>query len=1094
MKQKLRLGSYYALTKHKLKQFKIRYISLLAALTIMCLYARAQRPEPSGPALSGIVTDTTGTAIRGATITIRGTNTKAITERNGRFSIHAPKGSGTLVVSYLGHQTINEPFDGRAGEFRFVLIPTENMLEEVEVSTGYQTIPKERATGSFDFIDNKLFNRMPGRDIVSRLEGIAVGVDFVKQTNSFQYYSARAAPIGQMSIRGISTLYSAKQPLVVVDNFAYDGNIHDLNPNDVESVTLLKDAAASSIWGARAGNGVIVVKTKKGKLDQPLRVSLNSNVAAVEKPDLFYLPDLTPSEHIDVELDLFDRGHYDSRINNTSTFPWMTPVLEILASQREGKISDAEAKARIDQLRTHDVRNDFLRYVYRTQINQQYALNISGGSTKHSFRAAAGYDAEMSRIQVGGLKRFTVKMDHMFQPIDRLQVRASVFYVQNRVSDVGDAFYPEYNRYRVETGYQYARLVDDAGNPAVAEWGRRSSYLDTLAGGRLLDWKYRPLDELQHSRYSGKGSNVVFNIETDYTLIPSLKASVQYRYERGEQNNFKYYDQESFFTRNQINTFTHLEGGELVRAIPLGGLMIDFSNYTYANQLRTQLDFNKSFALHSISAIAGWEVRDRVSSENGATKYGYDEELLTYKPVDFQNFYRYFHGGSGIIPDYVQLRGYQNRYLSYFFNAAYSFAQHATFSVSARKDASNIFGANKNQAGTPLWSVGGSWNIHKADFYNLDWLPQLKLRTTFGYSGNMYSSISAFPTISYASSVNSVTKQGYASIGTPPNPDLGWEKSEIWNIGLDFATKQRRIHGSLEYYRRTSTDVIAQGPIDPTTGFLNLRYNSANLLSKGIDLSIGASPVKTSAFEWNTTANIAYSRSVVTDYLFKMNRSRDYVPNATSTNPLEGKDVNAVFAYRWGGLDAETGAPLGIIDGEKTDNYTQIVNAPVESAAFMGSSLPLYFGSWRNAITYRNISLSFNMLFRLKYYFRRESLNYYNLVNYRVGHPDFQNRWQRPGDELHTQVPAFIYPVNSNRDEFYNYSEINVGRADHIRLQDISLSYSLTTKTMLRRIRLYATAQNLGVIWRANNWNLEPDTGSGTPLPLVTTFGFSADF
>src|SRR5690606_20145300 len=246
MKQKLHLGECYALTKHKLKHHYIRYISLLAVLTSMCLYARAQRPEPSGSVLSGI-------------------------------------------------DTISTTRDTIA-------------IEEVEINTGYQRIPKERATGSFIRVDNQLLNRRASTTLIERLDGIAPGLQSDNRTGN-----------QRLNMRGLSSFRGAGgSPLIVVDNFPYEGDLDNINPNDVESVTLLKDAAAASIWGSRAGNGVIVITMKKPSRDRGFRLSASTNTTISAKPDFFYEPQMSASDFIDVEMMLFEKGHYDGHLNGAN--------------------------------------------------------------------------------------------------------------------------------------------------------------------------------------------------------------------------------------------------------------------------------------------------------------------------------------------------------------------------------------------------------------------------------------------------------------------------------------------------------------------------------------------------------------------------------------------------------------------------------------------------------------------------------------------------------------------------------------------------------------------------------------------------------
>src|SRR5690606_14880483 len=280
-------------------------------------------------------------------------------------------------------------------------------LEEVQVSTGYQRIPKERATGSFVHIDKKLLNRKVGTNVLDRLDGITSGLIFNSSSTSDEL----------ISIRGRSTLLGreAAMPLIVVDNFPYEGNIENINPNNIESITVLKDAAAASIWGARSGNGVIVITTKQGRRNSPLSIEFNANTTIGQKPDLLSLRTaLTASDYIDVETELFRKGYYDSDLSNTNSWPAITPVVELLDRHRKGEVDSSALSAYLTGLRQLDVRNDYLAHVYRKSIKQQYALGIRGGTPRNAYSFSLGYDNNDDFIFRNGYKRITLNANNTY--------------------------------------------------------------------------------------------------------------------------------------------------------------------------------------------------------------------------------------------------------------------------------------------------------------------------------------------------------------------------------------------------------------------------------------------------------------------------------------------------------------------------------------------------------------------------------------------------------------------------------------------------------------------------------------------------------
>jgi TonB-dependent SusC/RagA subfamily outer membrane receptor len=347
--------------------FKTIKIIVMAALCLN-LSLKAQRPDqPKPPQTVTTITGKVISAYNGGPLgsaTVKTASQTVITDNGGEFHLSLNKGKHILTVSYLTHTIkklnitvpLKEPLV-------IALEPQDQQLKEIEVvSTGYQNIPKERATGSFEVIDNGLFNRSTGSDVFSRLDGVSTGTLFLKNNSTL-----RRTPYQGLVIRGKSGLNGDQPPLIVLDNFPYDGDPNNINPNDVQSITLLKDAAAASIWGTRAGNGVIVITTKKGRFNEPFELSFNTNFSFTAKPDLGYLKSIGSSDYIDVEKMLFRNGFYDRALNPKFPFKALSPVVEILAGQKAGTVSAAEADAQINAMRDQDVRNDFLKYIYRNE-------------------------------------------------------------------------------------------------------------------------------------------------------------------------------------------------------------------------------------------------------------------------------------------------------------------------------------------------------------------------------------------------------------------------------------------------------------------------------------------------------------------------------------------------------------------------------------------------------------------------------------------------------------------------------------------------------------------------------------------------------
>jgi len=1028
--------------------------------------------------------------IFGVTIRVEGTNRGTISDESGNFTLQINQEDKVLIFTCIGKKKQFININNRL-EINIQMEDDISALQEVQVvSTGYQIVAKERATGSFEKIDNNLFNRTTGTTIFSRLDGVTAGLLFDKHASS-------TPGLESLTIRGLSTLNANKTPLVVLDNFPYEGDVNNINPNDVESITILKDAAAASIWGVRAGNGVIVITTKKGSYDKPLQVSFNANLTVANKPDLFYIPQMKSSDYIDVEKYLFSKGNYDASLSDTYSWPLLSPVVEILAkTQGPGAtLTQAQADAQINALRNYDVRNDYLKYVYRKAINQQYAFNFSGGSNILSYFASAGYDKDLGdRVNIQN-DRITLKSNFVFKPIRNLDIELGTIFTQtNYQLPVGSSAL-NYS----PTDIPYTRLADNNGNPLVVGKDYSTVLTQNPGDSRLLDWTYKPLAELYTNKGTIKGYDLLLNLGAKYTISKVFNVDVKYQYGKIMSDQENVYSQNSYDMRNLINMFTQSVGSQVIRPIPLGG-MLDISNSnTTTNSLRGQLNANKTWGTkHQLAAIAGVEVRENNSLSNTNRTYGYNSDLLTYQNVDFTSSYTSpLLPGLGYmgIPNTMDLENIINRYTSIYSNAAYTYNSRYTLSVSARKDASNLFGVKSNLKGVPLWSTGGSWYISQEPFYKLDILPYLKLRVTYGYNGNASNNLSALSIIKYGN-LAPYTNLTTASIQNPANDELRWEKVGIMNLGLDFGFKNNRLSGSIEFYDKNAKDLLGATPIGLSTGFTYSTVNCANMEGKGTDLTLHSRNL-TGTIKWNTDFILSYYKNKVTHYTpVNIPSASNYLIAGYAITPIEGQPVYAIFSYKWAGLDPATGAPMGYLNGKVSEDYNALTNVSVSDLQFHGSAVPLYYGSLRNTFSWKNISLSANIVYKFDYYFRRTGINYTNLFgNNAIGNADYAIRWQKPGDEKITNVPAMIYPANGVQDNFYTYSSALISKGDHIRLQDITVSYELDKPSRyFKNIKIYGNVSNIGIIWRANKQGIDPDYISGYPTPLTLALGLSANF
>ena len=1046
--------------------------------------------------IKGKILNEKGEPEPGVSVSVKGTNTGVFTNEKGEFEIKGVPSSSVLEISHIGYEKTEVKVKGRSSFVlqlkRFVAALSD---VDVEFSNGYQQIPKERATGSFDFIDNKLFDREVSTDVLSRLDGIANGVYFDKRQGN------TTTPA---TIRGYSTLTSSTQPLIIVDNFEYNGDLEAINPNDVLNITVLKDAAAASIWGARAGNGVIVITTKNGQFKHPVKIEVNSNLTVAQKPYLFDNQSwMSSNDFINVEESLFNQGFYNANLSNTTSFPPISPVVSLLDSAQKGLVSQSYASNLINSYRKLDVRNDLLKYFYRDAVNQQYSVNMSGGGDKSTYYLSAGYDKDLS-TQVGGqYDRITVRSANTFVPINNLELTGEIVYSEtNSKSDntLG----------QITTGgayaniYPYAQLADDNGNPLSIVHDYSTSFVQQAQKNGFLNLQFYPLQELRN----GWNTNDIKEFDTrikagiKYTFIPGLSADVKYQYERGESNDNALQMQQSFAARNLIDEYATVSGNVFKSYnIPLGDILNTSSNIIASQSGRSQLSFNHGWKKNIVSAIAGGEIDDVVNNGSSNAIYGYNPNVGTTQPVNFISEFKLYPAGQGTIPDGIQLSGTTNRFVSMYSNASYSYDNRYTFTVSGRKDASNLFGVNTNNKWKPLWSGGFKWDISNEKFYFSHFLPRLDFRLTYGYSGNVSNGTLAIPTISYSTRGAYETNAIYANTGGAPNPNLKWEDVGMLNVAVDFSTLKEYVIGSVEFFHKNSENLIAPVPLDPTTGLgplANEYINSANVKGNGVDLALNIKFINYRDFKWTGTVNLNYYRDKVVKYLGLLTNpiASQYVGEPLSPSPQVGRLLEPVYAYRWGRLDS-AGNPQGYLQGKLSENYVGIMDDSVSRLVYKGSALPLYYGSFMNTFNWKHLSLSANISFRFAYYFKKATINYSALYNNYQMNSDFDRRWQKPGDENRTTVPSMDYPANANRDAFYANAEPNFLRGDNIRLQDIRVSYSLDVqkyKIGFSSFQIYSYISDNGLLWRLNKAHLDPDYPSGIPPSKSIAFGVKATF
>jgi TonB-linked SusC/RagA family outer membrane protein len=958
----------------------------------------------------------------------------------------------------------------------FTYLPTINVIH-----LGIQQVASKRSVGSSSTLTGSLLQQRTSPNIYERVEGFTPGL--LLTVNKFpNTYQAK-----YMSIGGRSTILSGPDPLVVVNGFPYAGRLEDLNPDDMESVTILRDASMISLWGALAANGVLVVTLKTGKFKHPTRVSFNTSVSVGSANNAFAKDMLAPSDRFFLDSSLTRMGYYNPLIG----LPGHPYVPELALRLIKHTITDAEMM----DLKRLDIRHDLNKYFYRPTLQNHFSFQLTGSKKENAYLFSLGLDQSFPELQLSKTQRLNLSFNYNIRPVEGLELSTTL----------ATTYYKEHNLAgEPEISVTYANLTDTSGAPAVQGYKYNQFFIDTAGrngngGSKLRDWRYRPLQEfrLRNDDHIYMDHRIQLGLKyNNFHFLKNLEAALYAQYEitSSKENNLK--DKNVFFANDLVNSFTQVYGSTVERPIPVGNIL-DYSLMKLNTlNLRAQLSYVHSFErATSISVLLGSDLIDTKGQYNVRRIYDYSPDRteggndLNYK----KPYQQYYSAASSVfIPYKNEGKRTQSNYFSYYANVNYQLKEKYHGSLSLRTDHSNIYGSSTNSRFKPLYSIGTAWDISAEDFYHPRIFELLKLRSSFGLSGNPPLGVSAVQTISMAG--KNENGDIFADINNPSLPSLRWETVKIYNFGVTFRSINQIVEGTLDYYYKKGTDLVGHKSMDPTTGVASILGNVASTASHNVDLMVTTRNINR-MLRWRTTFIFSY----IKDYVTKTDTSKQEAwvyCDLTRFSVVRNRPLYGIYSFRSPGLDAD-GDPVTPDNGKDYQSIT--LNPGSDSLHYWGRSTPLIFGSITNELSYKRFSLSFTFNFKLGYYYREPSVNYSNIFNGSdPGSKDFAKRWQKAGDEARTHVPAMQFPANSFRDYFYIFSDPLVKRADFIRLHNIHLSYDLE-RTALRKLHmrlanLYLNCNNAGIVWRANKSKYDPDRLQGFPEPTIITFGFRGTF
>ena len=1016
-----------------------KVVLLLMAIVLSVSHVWAQERT-----ITGKITDDKGNPIPGASIIAKGTNLGTSSATDGSFSIKVPSTAKALIISSIG-----------LGEKEIALIADNNY--EVTLSTtaadmtevvvvAYGTKKKTDLTGAVSTVKGADIENKPFTSVDKALQGAVAGLQSV---------AASGAPGAnqQIRIRGISSITASNAPLWVIDGVPVLANdlsrqtttaniLSTLNPNDIESISVLKDAASASIYGNRAANGVILVTTKKGRAGKT-------------------------KFKFDMEL-----GQSDIAYQNDNYLP--LNAADYLAITREGLVNLGASQATIDATLAsrggnNNIDHNWYDAVTQTGAQRNYNLSASGGTDKTTFYLSGGYFYQQGTVIKSSLSRYSGNIRVTNKATDKLTLNANLNggFVRQHTPLSGGAF----------------------GNPVLSSWfvlPTRSAYkpdgtLNFLTPDFRTSDLYNPVAIAGMDKRYLKELSLRGSLSAEYEIIKNLKFKSAFgadysNLEEDQYNNPLYGDGAAYASGSPLFnpgvTYNLATTGRVLEAYTR------WFNWNWANTLAYKGDILKSGDL-SYNAQVGYEANEARQYFSNLQGRGFSISPLLY--LQYPSSTATPQTASGAISEYT--------FLSYFGIADFNYQDRFIVSGSYRRDGSSRFGSNDRWGN--FWSVGASWNVDREKFMeSVEFIDQLKLRGSFGYNGNGgIGNYDWFPSYAFSASYNSIPGSIPGNVG---NLDLSWEINKPLNIGLDVSVLKSRLNVTFDWYRRLSDELLLNVPLSPTSGFASQTQNIGEMENKGVELTIIATPVRKKDFTWTVNFNFA--------------RNKNKVLTLPGGNPIigtfiikEGLDVQSFYTRVYAGVDPQNGDPLWYLDSTRTT--TTNVYSSAQRVPY-GSASPKFFGGFTNTISFKGFTVEAQFNYQFGNLVQDAWASYYLGAGFNAAFNKINrvlDRWQKPGDV--TDIPKYIEGGNKS---FHSFSSIYLNEGDFIRLRNLQVGYdvprSFLSKVKLESAFFYVRGINLWTWVGDKNLGWDPEQGvtSQTNLdvliPKTVTIGVNLGF
>lgn len=1103
-------------------KLRLRYLlMLLLAFTIHFSYA--QEKLIYGSVLSSV----DGLPLLGVSVIIKGTNQGAQTDFDGKYSIKASSGQ-VLIFSYLGFKTV-EKVVANQDVINVNLTEDVSSLDEV-VITGYQKIDRKLFTGSAATlkIDDVKLDGIA--DVSRSLQGQVAGVEIQNVSGTFG-----TAPV--VRIRGNASINGTNKPLWVIDGIILEdavelsnddissGNLDTIlssstagiNPEDVETFQILKDASATALYGARALNGVIVITTKRGKVGKP-SISYTSSLTSRAKPTYNQFNFLSSGDEIAVYQELFEKGWIDiARANTAANHGVFSDMFNrITNGQLEWGPGGSPNYAYLQ--RFANANTDWFDVLFKDAFIRTNSLSISAGTDTSRYRASMSSIVDEGQTIADDVKNYTANLNADFDLSKKftLGFKLTANVRDQRIAASEDrelnALTGVYERNFDINPFNYALFTSRSITP-FDENGDRQFFRRSYAPFNILH-------EIDHNFVDLSLMDLTFSTNFKWEVANGLnfttvmqgrwyKSNAVQTIHENSNNAEAYRADNPLIVNDNIFLFDDPDTPELqpYSVLPNGGFRNTTDNSLTSYYMRNQFDYSHTFKdKHTVSALLAQEIRssDRLQERNEGWGYLFDKGGLVLTDPNFIRFL----DGRGL--EYFEVEETRQRGWGVFSNLAYSYDSRYIINGTFTYTGDNRTGDSRTSRYLPTWNISGAWNMHNEKFLdNVDVLNLLKLKATYGLSGSNPFDASAGLIVFGDEPLRPQASEREVAllIDQLENGELTFEKLFEWNIGIESAFFNNKLGLELEYYKRTSQDLIGFIETNGVGGQGTKLGNVGDMDRTGFELTLRTVNFETSNFRWSSNFNFSHSKSEITSW-----QSQDRIGDAISRTGanIEGFPTGALFSVPFAGLDSngvptffgEDGNIIQDLNLQERQNITDFL-------VFEGPTEPVFFGGFNNSFNYKDLNLSVGFAYRGGNKIRLEDAFQEEYDDYSSLPGDLINRWSLPGDENITNIPSILSEIVSQRlngqglnpYDLFNKSDARVADGDFVRLKNIKLSYRLPKnfldKTWLKSATASLSAHNLWLIYSDDKLNgIDPEffQSGGVSLPLTRSYTLTFNF